>query len=172
MDIFILKIPKDINSNSLKEFQHKNISDCEKLVQHCYSYYITDYILKNFYKINNRKITFLKSKPYLESREKFFSISHSKNYVVVGFSDYECGVDIEKITPRNIKKISSRMGFNIPRTIQDFYADWTKYEAEYKMGSIASNYKTIYFDGFIVCACTSSFQDEFQIYNQFPKLNV
>ncbi len=45
-------------------------------------------------------------KPYLINNKKYFNISHSNDYIVVIISDYEIGIDIEKIRNTNIKNIN------------------------------------------------------------------
>ena len=140
MDIFVVNISdaENIKPELLEAFRHKEFSNLKKKKEHCFSYLMLDRILKEVYKIQNREIEFLNSKPYLKSREKFFSLSHSGEYLVIGFSDNECGVDIEKIKPRDYKAISERMNFG-SNTLEDFYKDCTKYEAEYKLGTKAES---------------------------------
>lgn len=169
MDLFLLKIPDKIDNESLADFEYESISNELRRYQHCYSYYMVDKILESFYKIEDRKLEFINKKPYLKSRKKFFSISHSGEYVFLGFSDYECGVDMEKVTFRNYKKIASRMGFETPKTIEDFYEAWTLYEAKYKLGKKSSAYKTYHFEGFIGAACSENIQENFEIYFQTGK---
>lgn len=53
---------------------------------------------------NNKNIIYKgNGKPYLESGEKFFSISHSGSFAVCAISDCEVGCDIEKIEPADLK---------------------------------------------------------------------
>ena len=69
----------------------------------------------------------------------FFQISHSEDLIALAFSDTDCGVDIEKIKPRDYKKVSSRMKFEC-ETLEDFYFEWTKFEAKYKLGKDKQNF--------------------------------
>ena len=135
MDIFVIRIEdaNNVNEDLLKEFQKKEISNEKKRKTHCFSYFMVDRILREVYKIENRKIIFKENKPILKSGEKHFSISHSGEYTVLGFSDCNCGIDIEKVNnKRDWKAIAERMDFK-SQSEEEFYKDWTKYEAEYKL---------------------------------------
>ncbi len=144
MDIFIINnknlnhVPPEI----LNDFGQKLFKNREKELIHQFSYLMIDRILKEVYKIENRSlVTKENGKPELENQDKYLSISHSGEYIVLGFSDSKCGVDIEKIKPRNYKKISEKMGFK-SSSLEEFYLNWTKYEAEYKLdGESKSTYK-------------------------------
>ena len=135
---------------------------------------MVDRILRDFYQIENREIVFNGKKPFLKTREKFFSISHSNDYIALAFSDYDCGIDIEKIKLREFEEISKRMGFKCA-TLEDFYNEWTKYEAEYKLGKPAQKFKKVHIEDYILTAASVNVQEEFEIYIQsgevFPNAN-
>ena len=175
MDIFVISISDadNINPELLEEFRHKEFKNKAKQKEHCFSYLMTDRILREVYKIENREIDFIKGKPYLKSREKFFSVSHSGEYIVLAFSDNECGVDIEKIKDRDIESIAERMNFSCDNQ-EEFYKSWTKYEAEYKLGGKPSSLMYQEFRGYMICATSSDSQETFEIYIQngerFPNL--
>ena len=135
MDIYIIDIgiKNFIAEKSLKQFNHHNYTNSKKAAIHSLSYFLTDRILKNIYKIDDREITFVNSKPILKNNKKHFSISHSDCYIAICFSDYECGIDIEKIKFRDFKAISDRMNFHT-ESLEEFYRKWTEYEALYKLG--------------------------------------
>ena len=167
MDIFVIN-KSDINNiepELLEQFRYKTISNKNKLSEHCLSYLMLDRILKEVYKIENRELEFVKGKPYLKNRQKFFSISHSGEYVLIGFSDSECGVDIEKIKNRDIDSISKRMNFR-SKTLDDFYKDWTKYEAEYKLGQKCAAFFQNSFHGYMITSVCSNIQEKFNFYIQ------
>lgn len=134
MDIFIINTDKadSVPTELLNKFGYKNFSNDKKNVIHKFTYLMLDRILKEFYKIQNYSLVFEKNKPMLSTNEKYFSISHSGEYIVLAFSDHKCGVDIEKIKTRNYTKIAARKGFK-SASLKEFYFDWTKYEAEYKL---------------------------------------
>ena len=167
MDIFIINksYADNIKPDVLYEFQNKNISDSLKLKEHCFSYYMLDWILKDIFNIMNRDIEFVEKKPYLITREKFFSLSHSKKYIAIGISNHECGIDIEKIKQRDFKAISERMNFKA-ENLKEFYFEWTKYEAEYKLGEISKSINQTEFDGYIITAVSLYPDEQFQIHIQ------
>ena len=135
MEIFIIEINNadKVNPETLKLYQKKDISDEEKLKVHCLSYLLVDKFLEEVYGIKSREIVFEDGKPILIDGGKHFSISHSEDLIAIAFSDSNCGVDIEKIKLREFKKIADRMKFEA-ETLGQFYEEWTKYEAMYKLG--------------------------------------
>lgn len=174
MEIFIINLDKNINFELIKTFQKKDISDYNKLFEHCFIYYCADKILKNFYHIENYEIEFISNKPFLKSKEKYLSLSHSGKYSALCFSDYDCGIDIEQVIPRNYERISNRMNFPKARTLEDFYNNWTKYESEYKLNQKAKITKTFHRENYTITACSINPEEKFTIYfqtiNDFPKL--
>ena len=167
MDIFVIKTNSvdNLDIDLLKEFQKKEITDTNTLKTHCFSYLMLDRILKNHYNINNQEIIFYGKKPFLKSREMFFSISHSGEYIVLAFSTHDCGVDIEQIKLREFGAISKRMGFQC-NTLEEFYVEWTRYEAEYKLGKPAQKKKKFHFDNYIITATSVNVSEEFDIFIQ------
>ena len=169
MDIFVINISDadKIKPELLEEFRHKEFINIKKQKEHCLSYLMTDRILKNVYKTENRELEFVSGKPFLKSRAKFFSISNSGDYLVIAFSDSNCGVDIEKIKDRDFVSISRRMGFNA-NTLEEFYLAWTKYEAEYKLGG-RGKYKSIkqtFLNNYAITALSDNVKETFEIYIQ------
>ncbi len=176
MDIFVIEITDadSVHQKLLLEFKKKDISDAKKLNQHCLSYLMVDRILREFYHIENREIIFDGRKPLLKTGAKHFSISHSKEFIALAFSDSPCGIDIEKNTQRDFEKIADRMGFKCS-TLDEFYAEWTLYEAKYKLGTEAYSGKTYKLGDYTLSAVSSSPQEKFEIYIQsgqyFPPNN-
>lgn len=169
MDIFVINISDadNIKPELLEEFRHKEFTNTKKQKEHCLSYLMTDRILKNVYKTENRELEFVNGKPFLKSRAKFFSISNSGDYLVIAFSDSNCGVDIEEIKDRDFVSISRRMRFNA-NTLEEFYLEWTKYEAEYKLGD-SDKYKSIkqtFLNDYAITALSDNVQETFEIYIQ------
>lgn len=167
MDIFIINssISDKIDKSLLYSFQKKSISSENYKNNHCLSYLITDKILKEVYNIENREIFFDSGKPFIKDNTKFLSISHSCEYIALAFSDYPCGIDIEKIRPRDYKKIAKRMKFSVC-DIGDFYACWTKYEAEYKLNNKPESLYQFILEDYYVTAVSMSHQENFEIYIQ------
>jgi phosphopantetheinyl transferase (holo-ACP synthase) len=75
--------------------------------------------------------------PYLTEQNTNISISHKNNYVVLGFSPYKIGIDLEKISER-VKKVKSK--FLTEQEINEFSDEtdeiytqlWAAKEAIYK----------------------------------------
>ena len=170
MDIFIIKKSEfeNIEEDILKNFQHKNFSNIKKLKEHCLSYYILDKILKENFNVENRELEFFHNKPYLASREIFFSISHSSDYIVICISENECGIDIEIIKERDFQSISKRMNFK-SSSLEDFYKNWTKFEAEYKLGTSSKSYVQQAYKNYIITAVSSDSKENFRFFVQNGK---
>ena len=167
MDIFIIetKDSKNFDINLLKEFRKKEFKNECKFLEHCFSYLMVDRILSNLYDISNREIEFLSGKPFLKTREKYFSISHSEEYIALAFSDKDCGIDIEKIKERDFSSISKRMGFKSDSK-EDFYYEWTKYESEFKLSSPQKYTKQFKYEDYVISASTEYQQEKFELYIQ------
>ena len=167
MDIFIIetKDSKNVDINLLKEFQYQEFKNESKFLEHCFSYLMVDRILNNLYDISNREIEFVSGKPFLKTREKYFSISHSGEYIVLAFSDRDCGIDIEEIKERNFAAISKRMGFKSDSK-EDFYCEWTKYESEYKLSISPKFTKQFRYENYVISASVPYEQEKFELYIQ------
>lgn len=169
MDIFIIEISnaEKVKSETLKQFQKKDISDEKKLKEHCLAYLLVDKFLDEVYNIKSREIIFEDGKPILIDGGKHFSISHSEDLIALAFSDSNCGVDIEKIKLREFKKIAERMKFEA-ETLGDFYQEWTKYEALYKLGKDVDYGSVANFelDDYALSAVSENPCEEFELYFQ------
>ena len=169
MEIFIVEInsAKKIKPETLKQFQKKEITDEEKWKSHCLSYLLVDKFLDEVYGIKSREIVFEEGKPILIDGGKHFSISHSKDLIALAFSDSNCGVDIEKIELREFKKIAERMKFEA-ETLGEFYEEWTKYEAMYKLGKNIDYGSIACFDleNYALTAVSEDPCEEYEIYFQ------
>lgn len=167
MDIFVIEIidADSVHQKLLLEFKKKEISNPKKLNQHCLSYLMVDRILREFYKIDNREIIFNGNKPLLKSGTKHFSISHSGDYIALAFSDFDCGIDIEKNKPRDFKEISKRMSFHC-NTLEEFYSEWTLFEAKYKLGCQPLCAKTYKLGDYTLTAVSKNNDENFEIYIQ------
>ena len=169
MDIFIIDIAnvEKVSIETLKQYQKKEISHEEKWKTHCLSYLLVDKLLQEYYGVENTEIVFEDGKPILIDGGKHFSISHSEDLIAIAFSDSNCGVDIEKVRLREFESISKRMGFEA-NTLGEFYEEWTRYEAMYKLnsnneyGSIA----TYDLDDYILTAVSEDPCEEFELFCQ------
>lgn len=160
MDIYYLKkdeFLKSISREELEKFSdgRKYASD-DKFLEHLCGIFLTKYVAKNIYNIENLEIEYNNGKPFLKSGEIYFSISHSNNIVLVAFNNRNIGIDVEYMSPRDYKKIMKRYGHmdeNI--TKEGFYRFWTLHEAEIKLGSkVKSSYSSMLEDEYMV-TCVS-----------------
>ena len=128
MEIFVFKIKdyENLSQEYLKSWQKKEISNPEKFREHTLAYYLAEKTAQEFYGFENCKIVYKGKKPVLENGEKEFSISHSKDFIALAFSDFPCGIDIEKMTDRDFKSIAERMKFECP-SLEAFYGILTTY---------------------------------------------
>lgn len=169
MDIFIINTDsaEKISLDTLKKFQKKEISNEKKWKTHCLSYLLVDKFLDEVYGIENREIVFDDGKPMLLDGGKYFSISHSDELIAIAFSDFNCGIDIEKLKLREFENISARMGFEV-NTLGEFYEEWTKYEATYKLGKDVDygSFAIFELDGYALSAVSEDCMEEFELYYQ------
>ena len=169
MEIFIIEInnAEKVKPETLELYRKKDISDAEKLKVHCLSYLLVDKFLEEVYEIESREIVFEDGKPILIDGGKHFSISHSEDLIAIAFSDSNCGVDIEKIKLREFKKIAERMKFEA-ETLGEFYEEWTKYEALYKLGKNIEYGSVATFDleDYTLTAVSEDPCEEFELYFQ------
>lgn len=87
--------------------------------------------------------------PFIVGSELKISISHSGEYFVIAVSVHNVGIDIERMLPRNIDRLSKRFFPNRAITdAEEFYRAWTAMEAEYKCGE---RFEPRYFDVFENC---------------------
>ena len=169
MEIFIINIKntEKVSDETLKHYQKKDISVEEKRKIHCLSYLLVDKFLDEVYGIKNRELVFEDGKPILLDGRKHFSISHSNDLIAIAFSDSNCGVDIEKVKLREFQSISERMGFEA-NTLGEFYEEWTRYEALYKLGS-KDNYGSIAvydLDDYVLTAVSDDPCEDFELFYQ------
>ncbi len=89
------------------------------------------------------------------AKNRYLSLSHSKDYAAFAYADTPIGLDIEYMSPaRDIAKIAKRMGFGICTQIE-FYKKWTAREADFKLFS-ASHIKAAHhtykiFGDYMIC---------------------
>ncbi|PIR37503.1 MAG: hypothetical protein COV35_10470 [Alphaproteobacteria bacterium CG11_big_fil_rev_8_21_14_0_20_39_49] len=88
-----------LSPSELEKMNKYKIEDDKK--RFCTGRIITRTVASRYLKTDSNKIEILfneHGKPYIKnSKAFFFNISHSGDWVVVGFSDYEIGVDIQMI---------------------------------------------------------------------------
>ena len=103
-------------------------------------------ILSKYLKISPEKIVFSyteKGKPYVNTKNVYFNLSHTDNQVIYAISNYLIGVDIENITKKvNYEQLAQRFfcfsEYEIIKNAkpedkpQIFYSFWTTKEAYLK----------------------------------------
>jgi len=116
-----------------------------KKMQHYVGLYLVDFVAKNYFDIENTEIFYKEGKPYFKNNDLKFSISHSRNIVMVAFCDDEIGLDVEyNLEDRDFAKIIKRYNVEISdfdkKSLAEkrkiFYDFWTKNEAKIKLGKV------------------------------------
>lgn len=151
MDIFYLKkseVLPHINFTSLRSFSDgRNFKSPEKEEEHLLGIFLTKFVARHVYGIQNIEIEYSNKKPYFKNNEIFFSISHSNDIVMVVFNSSQIGADIEFMKDRkNYELIMRRYGIEVSAPSKgEFYKFWTMHEAKIKLGSdnIKSSYSKI-----------------------------
>lgn len=130
MNIIILnknEFLKKIDTKSLSS----NFSTQKRNVEYSLGRFLISFGANKFFNINEYEIEEKNKKPFIKDNLFFFSISHSSDIIGVAFSNEEIGFDIELIKDRNFDKLAKYMKFTC-KNKEDFYKQWTKFEAEYK----------------------------------------
>ena len=125
--------------------------------QHNAGRYIIKLAAKSVYNIINPEIEVINNKPRFKFSDINFSISHSNEIAAVCFDKKPIGFDIEQIKQRDFQAIAERMNFSLKEnTLEEFYKQWTLYEAEYKLQQeTKSSYTFKFIDKYIISAVTN-----------------
>ena len=141
MKIFYAKIDEILKVKGEKFLlnfnDNKTYLSSKRLYEHCAGRFLINFVCGKFYNITKPQIVIKDKKPHLKNDEIYFSITHCNNVVMGVFSDFPCAIDLEKIRPVNLDKMSKRYNKNFA-TLEDFYKFWTLYEAEIKLHSSKS----------------------------------
>lgn len=177
MDIFYLKkseFLENIDYKTLKTFSdNREFKSKEKEEEHLLGLFLTKFIAKHIYDIQNTEIEIINKKPVFKNAKLYFSISHSKDIVLVVFNNSNIGADIEYMeNGKNFKLIMNKYGIKTSNpTAKEFYRFWTGHEAEIKLGNrnIKSLFSEILEDNYMLtCVSDNIFVSNFQI----KKLNI
>ncbi|MDE6302951.1 MAG: hypothetical protein K2M36_05135, partial [Clostridia bacterium] len=101
--------------------------DSDKFVKYCYNYY-RDIIGNDDLPRSINIIREEGKKPYLDTDDVHFNLSHSRGAVMLGLSHTEIGVDIEKVRPIDFKKFD----FIEAEGEEEFFEKWTERESYLK----------------------------------------
>ena len=91
----------NIKQEVLDKYKTKKITSKEKEKQHLTGRYLLEKIAKEVYQIENTEIEIINKKPKFKNSDINFSISHSKNIVLIAFDKNPVGADVEEMTERN-----------------------------------------------------------------------
>ena len=137
MKVFYLRkdeILKNVGLDELEKYSDgKEYSLEDKYIEHLCWLYLVNYVGVNYLGLMDTSVVYEDKKPVLKSGELYFSVSHSENIVVVGYSKNNIGVDIERMRERDFGRLAKRYGISPEK--HDFYKFWTRYEAVIKLGT-------------------------------------
>lgn len=156
MDIFFIdskKLLSQVTKDSL--FSYLGSYDCKsekRKIEYSFGRFLLHWVLMNVYKIDNPVIDVVNNKPCLKSGEKFFSISHSKDIIMIAFDDKNLGLDLEFMRKRDYEAIFSHMGVKTNDFSKEtFFRFWTEYEAQIKIqGPCRSSCTFKFLDNYMV----------------------
>ena len=123
-----------IDKESMAEFlDNKNFKSEKRRIQYSLGRFIVKYVLKK-YGVNNPAIVIKNNKPCLPNKKIHFSISHTKNIILVAFWKENIACDIEFMKERDYSKVFKYCKvYPENQDKQTFYRFWTEYEAEIKL---------------------------------------
>lgn len=167
MDIYVINTESasNVDKGLLDKFVKKSFSNEEKRIEHSFAYLMLDRILRENYGIKDSELIFKNNKPMLKNKEKCFSLSHSAELLAIAVSDFNCGVDIEKMKGRDYVSIAKRMKLSCSN-IKEFYSEWTRYEAKYKLGEQYKATKTFDIEEYMLTAVSANEDETFELYIQ------
>lgn len=103
--------------------------ESDKFVKFCYGHYRD--IMAQVGTDLPKEIAIIRNegqKPYFDSEDVYFNLSHSHGVVMLGISHTPIGVDIEKIRDIDFAKFD----FIDAEDLEDFFAQWTERESYLK----------------------------------------
>lgn len=160
MEIYYLKKEEFLNSIDKKTLEYftdnREYGSEEKYYEHLCGLFLTKFIAKHIYGVEDTKIILNNQKPQFASHKLNFSISHSNDIVMVAFNNRNIGLDVEYMYPRDYKRIMERYNRNIKNpTRHDFYRFWTMHEAEIKLGAEPKSIYSAFLNEDYVYTCVS-----------------
>ena len=162
MKIFYIDInefKKNYGKNILTEYADIKLNSEKRFFEYTLGRYLVREAAKVFYDVSDKIVLSTNGKPKFKNSNLQFSISHSKNIIMVCFDNHPCGIDIEYIKPRDFTKLAVRYKQEFA-TCDDFYKFWTLKEAAYKLGSKITDYKTFKFENHYCVTVVSAVEFE------------
>ncbi|MFI3260635.1 MAG: 4'-phosphopantetheinyl transferase superfamily protein [bacterium] len=158
---------KDFNITNQRKTKINNYIKLEDKLNSLVSFLL----IKKYFEVNNIKsdLNFIYNehgKPFINNCPVKFNISHTDNMVVVAFSEYEIGVDVEKVNEFSENLVSYIFDEIEIKEYSDLLTDlvfltnvWTKREAYLKMvgTGISSDFNNIKFDYKKLSLCYNGF---------------
>lgn len=109
-----------------------SISDFERKRQSVLVWKLLNFCLNSFFCIKKPAFSFNNGVWELVDNNYFFSLSHSKNFVIVAISDINVGVDVEKYDDK-ILKLKGKLDYQGSSDAVSFLTlEWTKKESLFK----------------------------------------
>ncbi len=135
LNIFYLNISECLSCvdiDTLVNFQdiERFVSE-KRRIEHCLGRFLLKSSAKLF-GIDNPQIEIVNNKPCFKNCSLHFSISHSKDIVLVAFYQSNIGIDIEAFSDRDFVKLAKRYSLKDEQP-ETFYSFWTEYEATIKL---------------------------------------
>lgn len=135
MQIFYINTDEyKVDKKVLEKFKTRRFLSKTKEHQHLMGRYLLEKIAKEVFKIEKTEIEIVNKKPKFKNSDLQFSISHSKNIVLIAFDKNLIGADVEEMKERDFKEIFERYNYKGQDISKEtFYKFWTEYEAEIKL---------------------------------------
>lgn len=135
LNIYYLLIPECLSCvdiDTLVDFQDiERLVSEKRRIQHCLGRFLLKSSAKLFC-IDNPQIEIINNKPCFKNSSLQFSLSHSKDVVMVAFYRANIGIDIESTDERDFSKFAKRYSLQDEKS-ETFYSFWTEYEATIKL---------------------------------------
>ena len=159
-DELISDIPKIVNEIEISEINHVKWNPFK--VKESINSFSKELIekLQNRIEASQKRWQSEKFEPFLEEQLKEMADKYQAALAQIF-------VDIEKIKLREFASIAERMGFEA-NTLGEFYEEWTKYEATYKLGKEVEYGSVACFDldDYILTAVSEDPCEEFDLFFQ------
>lgn len=143
---------KTHDTDFLKKYTDgREFKSVKRFTEYTTGRYLVKTVAKEIYGLENTEIIIENDKPKFKNGGLHFSISHSGEYIAAAFDEHECGLDIEKIKPRDLTALSKRYEREF-ETQKDFYEFWTEYEAFIKLQAekICGKYTCVFQEDYVL----------------------
>lgn len=154
----------NVDEKVLEKYKTKKFGSKEKEHQHLIGRYLLEKIAKDVYKVENTETEIVNKKPKFKYSDLQFSISHSKNIVLIAFDKNPVGADVEKMRDRNFKDIFKACNHEETNiTKENFYKFWTEYEAKIKLQDTPKITTTTQIEDDFMLTVVGNFDEKYEI---------